>query len=65
MVGLYLMDFFYGGGGGGGDSCGRGGGDGWQKERDSEKETNTDGEEGWERNWISIILLGSYIILMN
>ena len=65
MVGLYLMDFFMVVVGGGGDSCGRGGGDGWLKERDSEKETNTDGEEGWERDWISIILLGSYIILMS
>ena len=33
--------------------------------RDNEKETNTDGEEGWERDWISIILLGSYIILIS
>ena len=48
-----------------GDSCGRGGGDGWLKERDSEKEINTDGEVGWERDWISIILLCRYIILMN
>ena len=43
-------------GGGGGNSRGRGGGDGWLKERDSEKEISTDGGEGWERDCISIIL---------
>ena len=66
MVGLYLMGFvMVGGGGVGVDSCGKGGGDGWLKERDSEKEINIDGGEGWERDWISINLLGSYIILIS
>ena len=55
----------WGGGGVGVDYCGKGGGDGWLKERDSEKERNIDGGEGWEREWISINLLGSYIILMS
>ena len=57
--------FCHGWGGGGGDSCGKGGGDGWLKERDSEKEINIDGGEGWERDWISINLLDSYIILIS
>ena len=57
--------FCHGLGGGGGDSCGKGGGDGWLKERDSEKEINIDGGEGWERDWISINLLDSYIILIS
>ena len=65
MVGLYLMGFVMVLGGGGGDSCGKGGGDGWLKERDSEKEINIDGGEGWERDWISINLLDSYIILIS
>ena len=55
--------FFHGGGGG--DSCGRGGGDGWLKERDNEKEINTNRGERWERDWIRINLLGSYIILIS
>ena len=60
-----ISDGFCHGWGGGGDSCGKGGGDGWLKERDSEKEINIDGGEGWERDWISINLLGSYIILIS
>ena len=66
--GSIIDGFFHGGGGwggGGGNSCGGGGGDRWLKKIESEKEINTNGGAGWERDWIGIILLGSYIILMS